>query len=149
MAKREKPQEEPKAEEVAEVSREEIEETAEALIAANEVEQEEATPIDLLDEALHELGEPDGSYPAPIANAVNLVRAAQAALQAQGYEVVGTLERAEEVELFSPGEVCPTSGLWRPVASESALSKGDRFPPPAMAVAWMLMEAADQKGDEG
>lgn len=109
---------------------------------------EEATGevIDLLDSALAELGEPDGSYPAPVVNAIEYLRQAKAAADAAGIEVVGTLERAIEVELFSPGEVCPTSGLWRPVGSESALSKGDRFPPPSMAVGWMLMEAAEQKG---
>lgn len=106
----------------------------------------EAEVLDILESALRELGVPGEDTPAPIFNAVNLIAQAQEALRAGGVEVVGTLERAEEVELFSPGEVCPTSGLWRPTGSESALSKGDRFPPPSIATGWMLMEAAEQRG---
>jgi hypothetical protein len=135
----------PEGEAVELVSREEIEETAEALVTPTE--EIEGEPIDLLDEALSELGEPDGSYPAPVVNAINLIRAAKAGLDAAGVEVVGTLEQAIDVELFSPGEVCPDSGLWRPVGSEAALSKGDRFPPPSIATGWMLMQSADQGDD--
>lgn len=127
------------------VSREEIEETAEALL-----EEEVERPVtDLLDEALAELGEPDGSYPAPIVNAIELIRSAQAALQSDGLFITEEVEVTGEieVELFSPGEVCPTSGLWRPVGSESALSRGDRFPPPSIATGWMQVQSADQGDD--
>lgn len=113
-------------------------------IAGVEVSDED-NAIDLIDAALSELGEPDGSYPAPVVNAISLLRSAQAALQAGGVEVVGTLEMAEEVEVFSPGQKVPESGLYRPVGSESALSKDDRFPPPSMAFGWVLFEQADQE----
>lgn len=117
---------------------------ASPLVAGVEVSDED-NAIDLIDAALSELGEPDGSYPAPVVNAISLLRSAQAALQAGGVEVVGTLEMAEEVEVFSPGQKVPKSGLYRPVGSESALSKDDRFPPPSMAFGWVLFEQADQE----
>lgn len=109
----------------------------------------DADLIDLIDEALHELGEPGDETPAPVANAVSLLRSAQAGLQAAGVEVVATIERTDEIEVHSPGEKVPTSGLYRPVGSEAALSKHDRFPPASMAFGWMLVQAAKQKGSKG
>lgn len=63
-------------------------------------------------------------------------------------ESVTTEEVETEVEVFSPGEINPRSGLYRAVGSEIALSESERFPPPPPSTGWVLSQATDRK-EEG